>query len=374
MKKMFIGMLSVIVVLSLGACKDESMMPTTDATPNDKKDNTPSVTSTTTPSNTPATTDQNLSVKDFVPFEKDVYMKYAGTGNEYAPFERYVDYVTKDRIQMRQITGGTTMINVFEWKEGVLKKVYAQGEVYYKYDYTNAPSNTNEVVLKEPIKEGEMWELTDGATRKITSLNKKVSTPLGDYTALEVTTTRSESTVKEYYAKGIGLIKTEFSTKNGDVVTSEVEKMEKNKPLKETIRFYYPQFMKDTLRYIDRNIETNTNEDMALLFTEQFKTIPENSDLTRVLSQGTIIRSIFINHENETVSVDFSKDLVTDMKTGAGLEGMLLKSLANTFGRYYQKEKVILTVEGKPYESGHFLMKPGEAFETDFEGIEEFKK
>jgi len=344
--------------MSLVSCSDKKETPNTE----------------TTPDNTIATTGEELNINDFFPLEKDVYMKYAGTGNEYAPYDRYVDYVYEDKIQIRNVTGGTTLINVYELKEGVLEKVFSQGEAYYKYDYTNSVANANEIILKEPIKEGEKWKLDDGATRRITSVDKKISTPLGEYNAIEITTTRLESVVKDYYVKDIGLIKTEFSTNDAStIITSEVEKIEKDTPLNEKIRFYYPQFSKESLKYIDKNIETSTNQDMKLLFEQNLKTIPENSDLTKVLSPDTTINSINLNSENEIVTVDFSKDLVEDMNTGAALEGMLLKSIVNTFGKYYQKEKVIITIEGKPYESGHFLMKQGEAFDIDFSDIEEYK-
>ena len=43
------------------------------------------------------------------------------------------------------------------------------------------------------------------------------------------------------------------------------------------------------------------------------------------------------------------------MNAGAGGENLILQSIVNTFGNYYG-EKVYLTVDNKPYESGHIVL------------------
>ncbi len=40
------------------------------------------------------------------------------------------------------------------------------------------------------------------------------------------------------------------------------------------------------------------------------------------------------------------------MNAGTALEGLIIKSITNTFGHYYGMDKVVIHVEGKPYESG----------------------
>ena len=56
------------------------------------------------------------------------------------------------------------------------------------------------------------------------------------------------------------------------------------------------------------------------------------------------------------------------MNAGAALEGLILQSLANTFGWYFQTDKVQLTVNGGPYESGHYLFSSGEYLPYDTSG------
>ncbi len=62
------------------------------------------------------------------------------------------------------------------------------------------------------------------------------------------------------------------------------------------------------------------------------------------------------------------------MNAGSSLETEILKSIVNTLGKFYDVEKVYITIEGAPYESGHFGIKPGESFQVDDSNIEEFNE
>ena len=64
------------------------------------------------------------------------------------------------------------------------------------------------------------------------------------------------------------------------------------------------------------------------------------------------------------VYVDFTKNFVSEMNVGASFESMILQSITNTLGQYYGA-KVYITLEGKPYSSGHISMKKREAFIVD---------
>lgn len=326
----------------------------------------------------PATTTQTVAetkVSDYFAYAKDTHMVFKGTGNEYAGYETYVDYLKDNTVQVRNMNGGAVTISVFTIKDGALKKVFSpKGETYYLYDYTSS-TNMDEILIKEPIKVGTSWALANGDIRSITAIDKQVKTPLSDYTALEITTKSKDSTVKDYYVKNIGRVKSEYSSSDGSMtVMSELEKIEKGVPYKQTIRLYFPEFSKDRVVFIDREINTNTNEDMKSIFQKEIKTIPENSELANVLSPNTVILSIVVDDEKETVTVDFSSQLIKEMNAGSTFESMLIKSITNTFGNYYQKSKVIITVEGKPYESGHFAMKPGEYFTVKTDDVKEFGK
>jgi len=71
--------------------------------------------------------------------------------------------------------------------------------------------------------------------------------------------------------------------------------------------------------------------------------------------------------------MDFTNNLVTEMNAGSGLEAYILKGITNTLGDYYNTPNVIITMDGKPYSSGHIMLKEGEVLKTDFKNIIELK-
>ena len=311
---------------------------------------------------TPAVTQATTTAADYFAFKKDVRLTYKGTGNEFVPYVAYVDYLKEGVVQLRQVNAGTTSVFVYTLADGTVKKVFQRGETYFRHDFT-AISNLDEILIKDPIQTGTEWTLKDGSVRRITAVDKQISTASGAYQALEITTKRPDSTQKDYYAKGIGLVKTEFSWGDEEsAITSELEMTEVGVPCQTTVRFYFPEFEKDRVMYEDRDVQTYTNEDVRSKLQEGLKTIPVGSNLTNAISDATQILGISLNDEKGIVTVDFSSDLTTDMNEGSSLEALLIKSITNTIGHYFQTDKVAVTVEGKPYESGHIALKEGEYF------------
>lgn len=315
---------------------------------------------------TPIPTEEvKLSVSDYFPLTKDIHKIYSGTGNEFAGFETYVEYVRNNLMQLRMDNGGTNSIIVYSEKDGELKRIYSNGEVYYRYDFTSLSSD-EEILIKEPVKVGTQWTIKNGDKRSITSIDKDISTPAGNFKALEVKTEGTDYVTYDYYGKGSGLIKRVFSSKpSGSTVTSQLEKVEKNVPYSHTVRFYFPQFVKDRIVYIDRKVSILTNEDMKFKFQKELKTIPQDTTVSKVLTPNVQVLGIKLDRSSGIVTVNFSSNLVTGMNAGSGFESMIIKCIVNTFGGYYQVNKVIITLDGKPYSSGHMQLKPGEYFKVD---------
>jgi hypothetical protein len=305
------------------------------------------------------------SVKDYFPFEKDRHMVYAGGGFENSGFELYTDYIAGSRIQLSENNGATNLVHVYEISGGELKLVYNEGEVYHRYNYTGL-TNRNEILLKEPIKAGTTWKLEDGTVRTITGVNKAVDTPSGKYDAIEVTSAKDDWTLKDYYAKGVGLVKRVYTMpKDNFTMASDLSKLEKGLPFRQTIKLFFPDVLNDKIISTERTVEILTNEDMKWKFQKELKTPPENSGLPKVLSANTQINSIRLDQAKDMVIADFSSHLVKEMNAGTSYESMLLKCIVKTLGNYYQKGRVMITLDGKPYESGHIIMKPGEYFNVE---------
>jgi hypothetical protein len=313
------------------------------------------------------------TVSDYFPYTADSHLIYKGTGNEYASYETYVDYIRNDRMQIRKNNGGSETVSVYAIKDGKLVNTFTRGETYYKYDFTSM-SDGDDVLLEEPLAVGTAWTAKDGSPRSITSVDSRMETPAGKFTAIEVTTKRKDSMDKDYYVKGVGLVKSVFNSGDASMtVTSELEKIEKDVSYIRVMNFYFPQFEKDRIVYLERDVEIKTNEDMKFKFQKELKIIPDKSGLAKTFTKNTTILGIKVDEVKGTVTVDLSSDFIKEMNAGTSFEGMLLNSITSTFSDYYLKSKVIIIIEGKPYESGHILMKQGEAFNVKTDGIVKYQ-
>lgn len=376
MKKVFLPLILLIMLFTFSSCSNkdsnkespknspppkEAPAPKTDISPTSSPDGSAIPTVKPLPKETPTIADKILKAGDLFPLTNDTHWKYRGYGNEFAFFDAYVEYVRGNTIQVREENGGDSVIKVYKSSGGMVKKVYERSGVFYRYDFTKYHGN-EEILIKEPIAVGTSWTLSNGSIRKITGINVNVSTPSGQYKAVEVTTTRSGSVHKDYYARGTGLVKRVYISSSGDTVSSELEKIQRNVPFTHTVRFYFPEFDNERLVYMDRNISISTNQDMKWQFQRELKIIPNDPALRKVLTPNVQILSWKIDFAKGIVTVNFSSELVTEMNAGSTLESLIINSIVNTFGNYCKMNKVIIQVEGAPYSGGHIAIGPGEYF------------
>jgi hypothetical protein len=307
--------------------------------------------------------ESKAKIENYYPFQKDIKYMYAGVGNEYATYSVQVDYLKENRQQIRVNNGGTEMVKVFENKDGELRLIFSKGESYYREDFTTKNNDKVEILLKEPLTKGNSWTLSDGSVRSITNVKASITTPAASYECIEVTTVGKDSTIKDYYAADIGLVKTLFIS-NGTEVSSSLSKIEKNVPFVQTVKFYYPNG-NDGFNYItNKQLSFNTNDITRETFEKSFKEVT-GSELGKVLSPNVKIKSLYLNADN-VVYIDFSEEFTKEMNAGSGYESQILQCITNTIGDYYMVQKVYITVEGEPYSSGHIAMKKGEAFNVDY--------
>ena len=344
MKKVFLIISLLLTFFLLNSCanKNDDKPPIEDSKPRETK--------------------QPLTIKDYYSFTENTNYSYQGEGNEYASYNVIVDYIEGNRIQIRSNNGGTEMVKVLENNDGKLTLLLTRGETYYRENLIQSPANNHEILLKEPLSIGTSWVLEDGRKRSITNLEVDVTTPLGTYKTLEVTTEGKDGNTKDYYAPNIGLVKSVFNS-DGLMVSSTLSKLEKNVPLIQTVKFFYPNVKDDKLNYINKKLSFKTNDLTKIVFEKAFKELPKG-DISKVLGLNVKIKSLYLNTD-DMVYVDFSKEFVSEMNAGSGYETMILQSITNTLGNYYGVDKVYITVEGSPYASGHYVMKKGEYFTVD---------
>lgn len=314
---------------------------------------------------------QKINTIDYFPFIENIHMSYEGKGNEFAEKELYVDFIKDNKMQLRVKNPGTELVELYSISNGELKLISSYGEFYHRDDITNLAANRNELLLKEPLKKGTSWILLDGRKRYISGIDVNVKTPSGNYKALEVTTEGKDFILKDYYVLKIGHVKSVYTSNDYEVETS-LKKIEYNIPLIQKIKVYYPDFSKNLLLYMEKEINLKTNEEIKGKLEYLLKN-PPSSDLTPLISKNTKINSIKFNIEENIVNVDFSSEFVTEMNAGTTLEALILQGITNTLGDYYNSVKVSITIDGKPYSSGHIAMGPNEYFKVDYNSVSPYK-
>ncbi|GIM29126.1 hypothetical protein CPJCM30710_17920 [Clostridium polyendosporum] len=311
-----------------------------------------------------------LKIEDYYPIKENVKYVYEGMGNEYASYDVYIDYTSDDKVQQRVNNGGTVMARVIKLKDGKLTRLLSREEAYYRENLLNEKGGEEEILLMEPLEKGTTWTLKDSRVRTITNISADITTPSGKYKAIEVVTEGSNDKVTDYYAKNVGLVKSIF-TSGKDEITSSLSKIEENVSLVERISFFYPNINDNKIYYQIKELSFKTNDITRQVLEEAYKGTV-NKNLGKVFSQNTKINSLYLNKDN-TVYIDLNSAFLTEMNAGSGYESMILQSIANTFGKYYNSQKVILTIDNKLYESGHIAMKKGESIDVRYQDAIEVK-
>jgi len=318
------------------------------------------------PTVTKTTTAAKLVISDIFPFKENVQLKYSSSQGANSNSSIFIDLIKDNRMQFRLVNSDTSVGYVIENKDNELRMITSRNSFNYHDDLTSIQNVTPEVILKEPLVKGTSWTLSSGKKRYISNDNIQIPTASGKYTALEVTTETDKGKVLTYYAPNIGLVKT-INDSPTKIITS-LESIVTDASVTETVNFYYPNASNDSLMFFKRQLNYKTGDTAKTYFEKYFKESP-SSTLSPILSPNTKIESLYLNLVENKVYIDFSKE----MNLGSGEETKVLKCITNTLCDYFNVDKLSLTVEGNPYESGHIIMKPNEPMYSDIKNIPQFK-
>lgn len=167
------------------------------------------------------------------------------------------------------------------------------------------------------------------------------------------------------------------STISDNSTTSQAEEKEEEKHedldenKEKNAKIYYYDVVSDKIVYINSIIEVEGDQSANALINELKKS--PNEDIQPALSSDITLNSYTIDNENSIITLDFSSNFVSAQNLGAGAESSTLAAICNTFGSYFNVENVIITLDGKPYSSGHILMTEGETFKVDLNNAVELK-
>lgn len=311
--------------------------------------------------------DETKNARDYFPVLSDVKYTYTESGSGLIS-EVSVDYSSDDAMQLRIVCDGSVKTAVLAVREGEVFLTHPQKEEYFRQNIMNS-WNEGDIILKEPIEEGTQWPVK-GGTRKITSLSASVKTPEGMFDAVQVTTFLDGRTVTDYYSRGLGLVKSEireeaskdeapildqeYSSDNLNSSTAFVlNSIQKNYVLTEEINYYFPDFKKMKVRSSAKKTKFHTNDITEQVLTHDYRNVVYGD--RPVLSNNSSINKVDVDLDN-TLHVDLSSGFVDDMDVEAIYEGMILQSIANTMGRFFNAEQVRFTVESEDYRSQNIRM------------------
>ncbi len=373
MKKLLMSMIMILLLVSFVGCKKNN------STADQNSDNiSPTTQPTVTLPPEEKTGDElgeavgeqeAFTLEDYFPLEVDTEYVYEGAGNEYASYRRFNDYIdaSNKKLQTRTENGGTVTVRVLQIKDGALSVVYLANESYIRNNFMNQTSEADaEVLLMEPLTKGTNWTLSDGRTRTITGEKVAITTPYGSFETLEVTTESADNTTKDYYVAGVGLVKTVFESE-GMEVSSTLSTVNKNTPYKQSFTLYYPD-ADEKIYMVPSELTLPTGSDALTVLEEAMKKdLPKDTYLP-LMSKNTKLNSLTLE-EGNILHADFSREFVSEMNAGAGYELRILQSVTNTLGNYFGVTKVLITLDGMPYESGHILMREGDVLEVSMENV-----
>ena len=173
---------------------------------------------------------------------------------------------------------------------------------------------------------------------------------------------------RDYYAAGVGLVKSEYESE-GIFISRSLITVKRDTAYKQTAAIYHADV--DEKLYMEQTeLILPTNTDSLTVLEEAMKKEPSKQTRLPLISKNTKINQIGLK-DNGILQVDFSREFVEEMNAGAGYELLILQSITNTLGSYYGTSQVWITLEGKPYESGHMLLEEGETLEVDYSNVAE---
>lgn len=145
-----------------------------------------------------------------------------------------------------------------------------------------------------------------------------------------------------------------------------------NETVTDDAKIYYYDVVTDKIVYINKTIEIK-DKAVATALVNELKKNP-SEDISSALNSDISLNSAKVDSENDTIKLDFSSNFVESQNLGSGPESSTLTAICNTFGDYFDVTKVIITLDGKPYNSGHISMKDGDTFKVDLNNTFELTK
>lgn len=171
------------------------------------------------PQEKPPVEQPKSNLSEYLPLQEGNSWKYEGIGNEFASYTQEVTHRKANKAQV-VVSSGTATVNRYEITEDSILNTYRLPEFYEKVSILDRPSNIQAIILKLPLEVGNSW-VSESNSCEIIDLAATVETPSGVYRdCLAIKTTYQDSNHSiNYYAKGIGMVKSEYVMSDFTVIS-----------------------------------------------------------------------------------------------------------------------------------------------------------
>lgn len=292
----------------------------------------------------------SIKAKDYFPPNSNSVYIYRGFNNSLISFKSYIDYFTESKIQVRFDNGITNTANIYEYTNDGVKLYFKTEGNYHHQNLLNESSNMDYYLIKEPIIKNNIWLLSDGSKRFITNVDVEVKTQFNLFpSALEIVTlskNNSEFSI-DYYVLGIGLVKSIYYIKKLGLLYCELEDILENSSYSKDIKVYYPDKNLNAIWFTNSTLNYNTNEDIALHFSQLFKTPAYG--LLPIIDRNTRINKLYYNYKKNFAHIDFSENILDILKESSIKANLFFDCIYHTLADYYKTTNLYITINNHPY-------------------------
>lgn len=131
-----------------------------------------------------------------------------------------------------------------------------------------------------------------------------------------------------------------------------------------SVRLFFYDVDSGQTKYTDKTISVN-NGALVSAIVNALKKSTDNQ--YGILDSNIDVRSAKLDKDKDLLTVNFGENFVNNMNLGAGTEASVLQAVVNSLGYNYGVNNVCITVNGKPYSSGHIVKDSNEAFKVNYE-------
>lgn len=215
--------------------------------------------------------------------------------------------------------------------------------------------NSEYNILSMPIEIGNSWQYNEIAVSEVVDTNVMVELPFASVNAIIIQTNFEDGVFrKDYYSKGIGLVKTVISdVKNGDKVTILESITETPITITDDVFLYDAQ--KDAKTSIRVESEISYGVDYISLLESLLK-YSNNAELMPPLIGDTKISSVSIDRDIDLVVIDFTDNFFEKINAGSSIETIIVSNIVDTVGNFYNVSNVKILIKGSPMTDGHITL------------------